>query len=54
VRRRLELIAHVPIEPPRLGRVDGRKETAMAAQVFCFLIGAVAPLAGVGWLLAYH
>jgi hypothetical protein len=37
----------------RLEARDARKEDLVLANLCCFLIGAVAPLAGVGWLLLH-
>ncbi len=41
-----------PAAPP--GAAHAKDGASMPGRILCFTLGAVAPLASVGWLLAFH
>jgi hypothetical protein len=48
------ILSDIPPQPTGLKNGSSRGGRSMAAQLACFLLGACAPLAIVGWLLVLH
>jgi hypothetical protein len=50
----MQQVATFPGNCRRLEAAQPAEEAPMTAQLSCFVLGALAPLAIVGWLLAQH
>jgi hypothetical protein len=48
------LVAAVPPATRRATGARGTQVDEMPNQIVCFALGVIAPLASVGWLIAYH